>query len=302
MKTISFQGTFTGFGAIVCFLFCWTVTGAQSNTGELLYSAHEINDIRLSSASVSWVTNRETDKNWVEVKKVGTDSVMYFEDEYNQPSFTHGVDITGLSPQTDYLYRFGSGETGWDNGGSWYPFHTGKFLGIPQPNNLAGYAVTSQGEPIYRSIVRIRFQHPGWPASEKRTVLTNEAGEWWTVPGDFLDSDGNYYYPAEGDKIIVEYYVNYWSSAIDSSHVYNGSSIDEIPEVAIKVLDPTKGTKGDIDNDGAVNIFDLLGILQLMSGATTPDVIQEFAADLDEDGSISVFDLLKMLEMLSSGQ
>ena len=52
---------------------------------------------------------------------------------------------------------------------------------------------------------------------------------------------------------------------------------------------------GDVDGDGAVNIFDLLGLLQVLSGAAEPSG----GADANEDGATNIFDLLALLGMLA---
>ena len=53
--------------------------------------------------------------------------------------------------------------------------------------------------------------------------------------------------------------------------------------------------KGDLDNNGKTNIFDLLGILKALSRGET-----SWEADLNYDGKVNIFDLLEMLRALKS--
>ena len=52
---------------------------------------------------------------------------------------------------------------------------------------------------------------------------------------------------------------------------------------------------GDVDGDGTVNIFDLLGLLQVLSGAGEPTE----GSDANLDGATNIFDLLALLGMLA---
>ncbi|MCE5272064.1 DNRLRE domain-containing protein [bacterium] len=52
---------------------------------------------------------------------------------------------------------------------------------------------------------------------------------------------------------------------------------------------------GDLNRDNRLDIFDLLGMLKLLSGSAGQDP----AADLNADGKVDVFDLLRMLKLLA---
>jgi Cohesin domain/Dockerin type I domain len=54
---------------------------------------------------------------------------------------------------------------------------------------------------------------------------------------------------------------------------------------------------GDVNDDGSINIFDLLGLLQILSGAGESTV----GSDVNVDGSVNIFDLLALLSLLASG-
>ena len=51
--------------------------------------------------------------------------------------------------------------------------------------------------------------------------------------------------------------------------------------------------KGDLDQDGRTNIFDLLAMLKKISGGD-----QDWASDMNYDGRVDIFDLLELLRAL----
>ena len=53
--------------------------------------------------------------------------------------------------------------------------------------------------------------------------------------------------------------------------------------------------KGDVDNSGKTDIFDLLKLLKILSGREQPTP----AADIDGNGIVNIFDLLDLLKILS---
>ncbi len=70
-----------------------------------------------------------------------------------------------------------------------------------------------------------------------------------------------------------------------------------LPEGAPEQLFALKvAFSGDANQDGTTNIFDLLDILKILSGATSPDIV----ADVNKDGKVDIFDLLSLLQSLSA--
>ncbi len=58
---------------------------------------------------------------------------------------------------------------------------------------------------------------------------------------------------------------------------------------------------GDVNDDGSLNVFDLLALLKIISGAQAPTERQRALANTDKsaDSAIGVFDLLALLKLLS---
>jgi Dockerin type I domain len=52
---------------------------------------------------------------------------------------------------------------------------------------------------------------------------------------------------------------------------------------------------GDVDGSGTINIFDLLELLQILSGGKPASI----GSDVNTDGSTNIFDLLALLGILA---
>ncbi|MEA2062058.1 MAG: dockerin type I domain-containing protein, partial [Gemmatimonadota bacterium] len=143
---------------------------------------------------------------------------------------------------------------------------------------------------------------PGWEPSRPKTVLTDANGNWVSTYSELLTTEGYPYSPGPGDRLIVNFIVNYWSSCTDSSAVLTGASPENVGEVEIPVYDPNRGNKGDLDGNGTINIFDMLEILKILGGRITPPLEERlaYAADLDSNETVNILDLLALLHLLSS--
>ena len=274
----------------------------SGNQPQIIMDALEVANISVSSAAVSWVTDQKTSSNWVEIRPVDKDSVTTFKDKYPIPNYVHYVDITGLKPAGEYIFRFGSDTQTWDNHGGWYRFSTLQSTQPVSPMAILCRALDAYGNPLERVLVKIRAVQEGRGPSLPRTLLTAANGWWNTTFTNLVSPDGTLYGATAGDRLIVDYLVNYWSSYTDSSAVLSGENPQNLGQVNIPVYDPSQGTKGDLDGNGAINIFDMLEILKILGGQITPPLDERlsFAADLDSDGSVNIMDLLALLQILSS--
>ncbi len=232
------------------------------------------------------------------------DTVMIFNDDYKQFNYVHFVQATGLLREKEYKYRVGSGEMVWDNEGELYSFKTLASSAAPPPGTILQQVTDTWGNPLGRVLVRIQLKKEGQDLSLARTLLTSDEagnkGYWVTDWTGFYAKDGSLYNAWTGDRVIIEYIPNYWSEHTDSSAVLDASkSPYTLAPVSITVYDPNEVIKGDLDNNGAINIFDLLDLLRILSAKLVPDNQRLFgAADVDTSGTINIFDLLALLVML----
>ena len=95
----------------------------------------------------------------------------------------------------------------------------------------------------------------------------------------------------EGNTIL------YYIEAGDSLHTVTDPP--GAPQSAYRfsiLLDGVESVRpGDLDNDGQVNIFDLLGLLKVLGGTQQATG----AADTNGDGQVNIFDLLELLKTLA---
>ena len=298
MKNVFLAATIlllTGSGALRTF---------SANQPQILMRGLEVSNIFIRGATFSWVTDLKTSSNWVEVRPAGTDSVTKYQDKYSISDYVHKVEIMDLEPDRDYLFRFGSDTWSWDNLGEWYPFRT-LTLSSSQPTNplsVWSQVLDNYGVSLSRVLVRIRAIRQGMEPSLPITIFTDTKGHLSTDISTIRSSDGSIYNVGAGDRLIIDYLVNYWSSYTDSSKVLSGESPQNLGQVSIPVYDPDRGTKGDLDGSGAINIFDLLEILKILGGQQTPkpDEPLFFAADMDSNGTVNIMDLLALLQILGS--
>ena len=259
-----------------------------------------VSNLSISAATISWVTDQKTSRNWVEVSS--PDTTMVFEDEYKIESYAHTVSVISLKPDTEYKFRFGSDDQVWDNSGQMFSFRTFMSSSITLPRSMTGSLTDNWDKPVSRSLVNIRVRISGFPASMPKTVLTDQNGNWTTTWSDFRAEDGSLYGESSGDEALIEYIPNYWSYAADSLLViFPPSGPASLGTTVIELVDPNATTPGDVNGNGAINIFDLLDLLKIISGKMIPlDSRQFTAADLDSSGKVNIFDLLVLLGMLSS--
>ena len=57
---------------------------------------------------------------------------------------------------------------------------------------------------------------------------------------------------------------------------------------------------GDINNDGVLNILDIVGVVNFVMGISTPDGLQAAVADVNEDGMINVLDVVSIINIILS--
>ena len=189
-------------------------------------------------------------------------------------------------------------------------------LTVPPGGSLLPLSVDHRGEPSGRSWAAKTLSGPweqlnydlnlrtvivvpeleGYPVSG---VVLGEMGQGLAAAGISLvseqqayrtrsDSGGVFIFPAvrPGDYSLEAELQGY-------SFTASAVSID-FPLDGL-ILTGRRGNLGDLDGDGAVNIFDLIRLLRMISGAEP----QSPAADIDSSGSMDIFDLIRLLKLLS---
>ncbi|MEA2063965.1 MAG: M14 family zinc carboxypeptidase, partial [Gemmatimonadota bacterium] len=98
-----------------------------------------------------------------------------------------------------------------------------------------------------------------------------------------------------GNKLRLEFTGNLFGAEL-AFVVYEAGN--RVRSFAFELEGPALAVDFDLDSDGAVNIFDLLSMLRVLSsGSPSPE--QVISHDLDKDGKVNIFDLLGLLRELS---
>ncbi len=58
--------------------------------------------------------------------------------------------------------------------------------------------------------------------------------------------------------------------------------------------------QGDVDGNGAVNILDVMAIINIITGSLNPSASQRQAADLNTDGNVNIFDTMSLISIITS--
>ena len=57
-------------------------------------------------------------------------------------------------------------------------------------------------------------------------------------------------------------------------------------------------TAADVNNDGVVNVLDIVSTVNFVMGLTTPDDQEMCAADINGDGLVNVLDIVAMVNII----
>ena len=189
-------------------------------------------------------------------------------------------------------------------------------LSVPPGGSLLPLSVDHRGEPSGRSwaarelsgpweqldydinlraVMRVS-QFEGYPVSG---VVLGEMGEGLVEAEISLvsekqlyrtrsDSNGIFIFPSvqPGDYSLKGELEGY---SFASGAVSVNSTVDGL------TLTGRRGRPGDLDSDGTVDIFDLIGLLRIISGAEP----ESPSADLDRSGRVDIFDLIELLKLIS---
>lgn len=189
-------------------------------------------DIRVSNigdntATVSWITEEETTGflNWgTSQKNIGQ---IAKEDESNSKFFIHSINLTGLSPNTNYFYKINSNGTNYDSGGIPWQFTTGESLGINKVSvPVSGSVVTASGQPVKRALIYLNIS--GYLAS----TLTSDTGNFVLQLANARTSDLKNYTQIDLAKTLLEISVQSGRSGISSAKIFPQSA-NPIPVIVL---------------------------------------------------------------------
>ncbi|QQG41961.1 MAG: fibronectin type III domain-containing protein [Candidatus Woesebacteria bacterium] len=192
-------------------------------------------DIRISnisdtSATISWVTDKETLSfiSWGESKS----SLNKTDGENNAKLSIHAITLTGLKAGTKYFYKINSDGTMFDNGGIPWEFSTGPDLGISQNNLLvSGSVINASGVPEKGVLAYIEVG--GYLLS----TLTSDTGNFVFQLGSVRTQDLTSYAQIDKAQTLLSISIQAGADGVSSAQIFPQSANPVPPMVLGQVYD-----------------------------------------------------------------
>ncbi len=170
----------------------------------------------------------------------------------------------------------------------------------------------------YATTIEVTTDTPAQWAAPTASVLSGTVAEGTEVAlSNQFNDDDKIYYTTDGSDPTVQSLIYNWIAArwwasraddlADVNHpiVVNRSMTIKAKTIGFGRTDSDIVTydyqvmiKGDIDNNEAVNILDLVKAINFIKGTATPTAEQMFAADMDDNGTINILDLVRIINKI----
>ena len=105
---------------------------------------------------------------------------------------------------------------------------------------------------------------------------------------------------AAGIKYGDDYRVVYFSMGFEGLQTLMGPSEPMRADILNNIIVwlQVQPTKGDVNEDGDVNIVDVIWTVNILLGLVTPTTSQEWAADFNEDGIVNILDAIQLVNFI----
>lgn len=142
-----------------------------------------ISNINPDSFSVTWITDTQTTGFIKYGDSVGNITNTKTE-ELGSPGYTHIVNISGLTPQTNYFFKINSGGNDFDNNGLTWQGQTGVVQDSGQPVLISGNILLATGGAAKNAIVYVTT------SGKLFSALASQNGSWViSLPSSIYDAN-----------------------------------------------------------------------------------------------------------------
>lgn len=157
-----------------------------------------VSNLTDTSATISWITDDQT-AGFVSYGTGQKTETIVNETENDEKFSTHSITLTGLSPNSDYLFKINSEGSTFDNNGVPWQFTTGSTLSIGQTTiPVSGTVISASSDVVKRAIVYITIN--GYTISS----LTSESGTYVLQLGSVRTTELSSYAQIDPAKTLLE--------------------------------------------------------------------------------------------------
>ena len=184
-----------------------------------------IANITDSSISVVWTTDKKNTGFVQYGENTSIKSVAL--ERVKDLSYTHLVEITNLSPTTNYYFKINSGGSVFDNNGIEWNITTGEILTKESPNIISGKIVNQDKTEAENALVIARMGN-----SFPLATLTSHDGNWSINLSLFRNSSLNSYLNIDNENSLIEISVQSTPFETSSAKIFSNSS-KPAPEITL---------------------------------------------------------------------
>ena len=166
-----------------------------------------IANVQATSFTVSWQTESPTTGSvrWSIASNGGSPATMASDRRGAATSSpVHIVTVSGLLPQTTYLFDLASGDASDANGGSHYAVSTGPTLSLGSPDSVFGKVAGRNGGLPAGALVHVSASGASGTSGTLSTVVTtNDAGIWVVDLANLRSAAGDERYPVSDTTVLT---------------------------------------------------------------------------------------------------
>ncbi len=238
-----------------------------------------LSDVTSTAAKVSWIGGTNATK--VRYGKASKGLTHYVDYRPGEDVSGAGVlMITGLEPETEYIYEIVSNGVTYNDNGRPYTFSTSK-IGIGIPYTVYGRLVDERGEALVGAVVYIESKRDD-ALSRIVTSVTNEDGFWSVNLANLKIASGDVYEWNKGDELRIS--AVFGSASTSFRTLVTGQS----PQNVVRISDTDASASLDKDQVARVNLPKAFALGQNYPNPFNPSTTISYDIPNDLTGSVQV--------------
>ncbi len=248
-----------------------TVSGGVSNM--------RLSDVTSVAAKISWIGGTNATK--IRYGKASDGITHYIDYRPGEGLSDAGVQVlTGLDPETEYIYEVVSNGVTYDNNGAPYTFSTSK-IGIGMTYAVFGRMVDGSGEPLAGALVYLESKRDD-QRSRIIAAVTDETGSWIVNLANLKLADGEVYEWKKGDELRIS--VVFGSASTSFRTLVTGQS----PQNVVRISDTDGAASQDKNQVARVNLPKAFSLGQNYPNPFNPSTTIAYDIPDNQAGTVAV--------------